>query len=63
MHQSTMDDIKEYSALLKSKKISNYSMSNADEFMAEAFTHAKLANSKNEYADSVLGIIDKYFKR
>jgi hypothetical protein len=50
--QKDMDDLKEYSALLKSKKISNYSMSNADEFMAEAFTHAKLADSKNEYADS-----------
>lgn len=58
-----MDDLKEYSALLRSKKISNYSMSNADEFMAEAFTHAKLADSKNEYADSILKIIDKYFKR
>ena len=61
--QKDMDDLKECSALLKSKKISNYSMSNADEFMAEAFTHAKLADSKNEYADSVLGIIYKYYKR
>ena len=61
--QKDMDDLKEYSALLNSKKISNYSMSNADEFMAEAFTHAKLAETENEYANSILGIIDKYFKR
>ena len=44
-------------------KISEYSMENADEFMAEAFTYAKIGNGTNEYADRVLEVIDRYYKK
>ena len=44
-------------------KISRYSMENADEFMAEAFTQAKLTESQSPYTKKVIDIIDKYFKK
>lgn len=56
----------------KSKKISNYSLESIDEFMAEAFTQAYLKNTNElgweygtdyEYADKVMEVIDKYFKK
>ena len=43
--------------------LGKYATSNQNEFMAEAFAYAKLGNRPNEYADEVLSIIDKYFKR
>lgn len=55
-----------------SKKISNYSLESLDEFMAEAFAQSYLKNTNElgwefgsdyEYADKVLEIIDKYFKK
>lgn len=55
-----------------SKKISSYADENIDEFMAEAFTHSYLKNTKYlgweygsdyEYSDMVLKIINKYFKK
>lgn len=55
-----------------SKKISNYSLESIDEFMAEAFAQAYLKSSNElgweygsdyEYADKVMDIIDKYFKK
>lgn len=54
------------------KKISNYSLESIDEFMAEAFTQSYLKNTNElgwefgsdyEYADKVMKIIDKYFKK
>lgn len=48
---------------LKAAKISEYSTESADEFMAEAFTQAKIGNSKSEYAVKVMQIIDKYYKK
>lgn len=45
------------------KKISTYSLENADEFMAEAFAQSKLGETKSEYTERAMEIIDKYFKR
>ena len=49
--------------LLNEIKLSEYSLENADEFMAEAFTQGKIGVNKSKYSDAVLKIIDKYFKR
>lgn len=43
--------------------ISEYSLANSDEFMAEAFTEAKIGIKKSEYSKKVIEVIDKYFKR
>lgn len=43
--------------------ISEYSLANSDEFMAEAFTEGKIGIKKSEYSKKVIDIIDKYFKR
>jgi hypothetical protein len=67
------DDIDEMAALQKEAKkakeqldkvkISGYSMQNADEFMAEAFTQAQIGEQQSSYTDEVMKIIDKYFKK
>lgn len=44
-------------------KISSYANTDVDEFMAEAFTQAKLKDNPSEYALKALEIIDKYFKK
>ena len=44
-------------------KLSKYSLENADEFMAEAFTMSQLGSSDNKYVKSVMNIIDKNFRR
>ena len=52
------------------KKISEYSLESIDEFMAEAFCHSYLKNTKHlgweygsdyEFSDKVMNIINKYF--
>lgn len=48
---------------LKKVKISKYSMENSDEFLAEAFTQAKIGEDRSPYTDKLMKIIDKYFKR
>jgi SPP1 gp7 family putative phage head morphogenesis protein len=48
---------------LNAVKFSEYSLYNADEFMAEAFANEKLGVSSNPYAQKVVSILDKYFKR
>lgn len=48
---------------LDAVKISKYSMENADEFMAEAFTQSKIGVSQSKYTDDVMGVIDKHFKK
>lgn len=45
------------------EKISTYAMNDIDEFMAEAFTQAKLSDNPSEYSIRALEIIDKYFKK
>lgn len=49
--------------LLNEIKLSEYSLENADEFMAEAFAQGKIGVNKSKYSNAVLEIIDKYFKR
>ena len=44
-------------------RISKYSMVSADEFMAEAFTQAKIGAAKGEYSQRVMEVIDKYFRK
>ena len=53
----------ELSDMLKDKMVSKYSMTNADDFFAECFTHNELGGGKNEYVDKAMKIINKYFKR
>ena len=43
--------------------ISEYSSTNLDEFLAEAFTDYKLGKNKSPYSLNVGKIIDKYFKK
>ena len=47
----------------KSTIISDYAMTNNDEFIAEAFTDAKLSSRPSPYSLEVLEAINKYFKR
>lgn len=48
---------------LNALKISQYSMENADEFMAEAFAQAKIGNNRSKYSDRVMEILDRNFKK
>lgn len=48
---------------LRKVKLSDYSLNNSDEFMAEAFTQAKIGTGDNKYSNMVMEIIDRYFKR
>ena len=43
--------------------ISDYANESVDEFLAEAFTQAKLYDDASPYAVKVLEIVDKYFKK
>lgn len=43
--------------------ISDYANTNVEEFMAEAFTQAYLSNNPSKYADDVLRIIRRYFRK
>lgn len=44
-------------------KISAYSMESADEFMAEAFTQAKIGEYQSEYSRKVMKVLDKNFRK
>lgn len=67
------DDLDEMSTLqskameakinLKSVQISQYSMETSDEFMAEAFTQAKIGSTQSPYTAEVMAVIDKLFKK
>ena len=48
---------------LKVVKLSEYSLKNADEFLAEAFTHSKIGIGKNKHAEKLMAVIDKHFKK
>jgi dsDNA-specific endonuclease/ATPase MutS2 len=48
---------------LRELKISNYSLENADEFLAEAFTQHRIGTTKSKYSEKVAQILDRYFKR
>lgn len=43
--------------------ISNYADTEIDEFLAEAFTQAKLAKNPSLYSQKVLEVVDKYFAK
>ena len=44
-------------------KISNYSLTNVDEFLAESFANEKIGINSNEYSRRAVAVLDKYFKR
>ena len=48
---------------LNKVKISDYSMTNSDEFLAEAFAQARLGTYQSEYSKMVMEILDKYFRK
>ena len=48
---------------LDSVKISDYSLGNVDEFMAEAFTSHEIGTVHTEYEKRVMDIIIKYFRK
>lgn len=50
-------------SMLDAVKISKYSLSNADEFMAEAFTESRIGTKQSKYSNMVMSVLDKYFKR
>lgn len=54
---------KQLNALLRQTKISGYSLTNADEFFAEAFCYTELGGRGNVFADRVREIIDEEFAR
>lgn len=54
---------RELTKAINKVKISDYSLTNADEFMAEAFTQAKLSDKKNKYVDMVMELIDGNYRR
>lgn len=47
---------------LNAVKISDYSMENADEFMAEAFTQNRIGVSRSKYSDRVMEVLDREYK-
>ena len=47
----------------KATIISRYANFNDDEFLAEAFTQAKLSSNPSPYSKQVLEVVDKYFKK
>ena len=44
-------------------KLSDYSLTNIDEFFAEAFTNEQIGATSNPYAKEVMDIVEKYFGR
>ena len=56
-------DARKLEKQIKKLRISKYSMTNIDEFFAEAFTDAKIGAGENEYSKEVLNITNKYFRK
>lgn len=54
--------LKEARERLKSIRISEYSMENADEFMAEAFTQNRIGTGQSKYTDRVMEVLDHEYK-
>lgn len=60
------DEIEEVYKVAKNdrpEELGKYAFSNQNEFLAECFAYAKLGATPNQYADEVLRIVDKYFRR
>ena len=60
---SAAEKYMEAKKVLTSMKISDYSMANADEFMAECFTQHEIGIGENKYAEEVVKVIKEYFGR
>ncbi len=48
---------------LSVKKISDYSLTNADEFMAEAFTDVMIGETPTDFSKETVNILNRYFGR
>lgn len=60
------DEVEEVYKVAKNDRpdeLGKYAFSNQNEFLAECFAYAKLGATPNQYADEVLRIVDKYFRR
>lgn len=55
--------LKEAQDRLSSVRISKYSMENADEFMAEAFTQHRIGVGQSKYSDRVMDVLDREYSR
>ena len=53
----------EADAELSKIKISDYSLADSDEFMAESFTEQRIGESKNPYAKEVMDVLIRHFGR
>lgn len=60
---SAAEKFAEAKKALDATKISDYSLANANEFLAESFTQHEIGVEKNKYAEEVYGILKKYFGR
>ncbi len=54
--------LKEAQERLESVRISKYSMENADEFMAEAFTQNRIGLGRSKYTDRVMEVLDREYR-
>lgn len=63
LDESVAEKLSSVEDKLNAIKISEYSLENADEFMAEAFTQSKIGSNKTKYSDKVTKVIDSYFRR
>lgn len=63
LNEESFKRAKELSLEIAEKKVSSYSMSNSDEFMAECFASYELGGKQNAYVDEMMSIINKYFGR
>lgn len=61
--EQTVEKAKEASQALSEAKISNYSLTNVDEFLAESFANEKLGYNSNPYSERAVAVLDKYFGR
>lgn len=62
-NEKSAEEYRKLDKKLSAIKLSDYSLENSDEFMAEAFTHSKLSKKKNAYADRIMEIINREFKK
>ena len=59
-----MDYMEKYGEMqeaINGVKISDYSLSNEEEFFAEAFTQNEIGIMKSKYTERVMGVVNKYF--
>lgn len=62
-NEQTLERAREAAQALADVKISNYSLVNVDEFLAESFANERLAYRSNPYAARVVAVLDEYFRR